>query len=97
MKNNTLFNSNYDLYFEPKNPITTPHEFIDEIIDYFSKKNQFVSILDECMEPKIKINDEEYICKLDEPFRQWKFFKTPINPIAGRFLGYKWVYIYKLS
>lgn len=38
MKNTTLFNSNYDLYFEPKNPITTPHEFIDEIIDYFSKK-----------------------------------------------------------
>ena len=39
------------------------------------------------MEPVIKIDNETYICKLGEPF------KTPINPIAGRFLGYKWIYI----
>ena len=45
------------------------------------------------MEPVIKIDNETYICKLGEPFRVWKFFKTPINPIAGRFLGYKWIYI----
>ena len=45
------------------------------------------------MEPVIKIDNETYICKLGEPFRVRKFFKTPINPIAGRFLGYKWIYI----
>lgn len=47
----------------------------------------FITIIKESMEHIIKIDNETYICKLGEPFRVWKFFKTPINPIAGRFLG----------
>lgn len=90
-----MLSYNYDLYFEPVNPITTPREFTDELIKYFSKENKFLTIIEESMEPIIEIKDCRYICKLGEPFRSCKLFKTPINPTSGIFLGYKWVYIYK--
>lgn len=86
---------NYDFYFEPENPITTPKDFTAEIAKHFAKEHQFVSILHESMEPTIKINNEIYICRLGVPLRTWKTIKVPISPFAGRFLGYKWVYIYK--
>ncbi len=89
-----LLSYDYKFYIEPTNPITTPEEFTNELITYFSQKNMLITIIKESMEPVIKIDNETYICKLGEPFRVWKFFKTPINPIAGRFLGYKWIYIY---
>lgn len=47
------------------------------------------------MEPIFELDEGRYICKLGEPFRACKAIKSPINPVAGRFLGYKWVYIYK--
>lgn len=95
MKSKNMLPYDYDFYFEPINPITNSREFTDELINYFSKKNKFLIIIKESMEPIIEIENQRYICKLGEPFRAWKLFKTPINPIAGRFLGYKWAYIYK--
>lgn len=96
-RNITFLDYKYDLYFEPENPITTPQEFSQEIIEHFSKENQFVSIVTESMEPRIQIDDEEYFCRLGRPFRTWRAIKVPINPFAGDFLGYKWVYIYKVK
>lgn len=90
-----LLDYNYDLYFEPETPITTPDEFTRELRNHFSKEHQAVVILSEGMEPKIKIGDEEYICRLGEPLRTVQTLKMPIRPFGGRFLGYKWVYIYK--
>lgn len=97
MKKINLLDSKYDLYFEPENPITTKEEFTDEVMKHFSKENKFVSMVNESMEPEITVDGETYICRLGEPFRTNKLFKTPINPIAGRFLGYKFVYLYKVK
>lgn len=95
MKVKNMLSQDYDLYFEPINPITTAREFTDELINYCSKENKDLTIIEETMQPTIEIEGNKYICKLGEPFRACKLFKTPINPTAGRFLGYKWVYIYK--
>lgn len=84
----------YKFYIEPTNPITTPEEFTNELIEYFSKKNMFITIITEGMEPVIKIDNETYVCKLGEPLRVCKFLKIPIKPISGKFLGYKWIYAY---
>lgn len=92
-----VYNCDYDLYFEPKQPITTPEEFVDEIVKHFEEENEHVSILKVGMQPRILLNNIEYECKLGEPSRVWNPIKYPINSFSGRFLGYKWVYIYKVK
>ncbi len=92
----SLLQPNYDLYFEPENPITTPLEFTSEILCFSKKENQFVTILEESMEPIIKIEGTKYICRLGEPLKQWNPFKSPIRSNSARFLGYQWVYLYKI-
>lgn len=76
-------NCDYDMYFEPHNPIKTPEEFTKEIMAYFLKENKFVTVLDESMEPRILWDGQQYICRLGEP-------------LNGKVFGNKWVYIYKL-
>lgn len=95
MKLEDMLPYNYDLYFEPVNPITTAREFTDELVKYFSEENICLTILEESMEPIIELEEQRYICNLGEPFRTCKLVKIPINPISARFLGYRWVYIYK--
>ncbi|WP_018591233.1 hypothetical protein [Terrisporobacter glycolicus] len=65
------------------------------MINYFSREGKCITIIEESMEPIFELDEGRYICKLGEPFRACKAIKCPINPVAGRFLGYKWVYIYK--
>ena len=91
-----LLSYDYAFYLEPSNPITSSEEFKNELIKSFLQQNKEIIIIEESMEPVISIDGEKYICKLGEPFRAWKLFKTPINPIAGRFLGYKWIYAYHM-
>lgn len=90
-----LLNPDYDMFIEPENPIMTKEEFTNEIMKHFHKEDRFVTMTKESMEPEIEIDGEKYICRLGEPFRTNKMFKFPVNPIAGRFLGYKFIYIYK--
>lgn len=93
----------FEMFFEPKEGINTPQEFTEEILNWAKEENQNVVILEESMEPKIKIDDTEYVCKLGTPNvatennKVWKAmgFKG-VNQSVGRFLGYKWVYIYKI-
>ena len=40
-----LLSYDYKFYIEPTNPITTPEEFTNELIKYFSKKNMFITII----------------------------------------------------
>lgn len=87
----------YDLFFEPENPINTEREFTDEIINYCEREKRELIILQEGMEPIVEIDSEKYVCKLGEAFRVWKIFKMPINANSYRNLGYKWVYLYKLE
>lgn len=96
MKGISLLQPNYDLYFEPENPITTPWEFTTEILLFSKREDLFVTILEESMEPTVEIENAKYVCRLGEPLRAWNPFKIPIRSNSARFLGYQWVYLYKI-
>lgn len=93
-----MLSYDYDLYFEPNNPITNPKEFSNELIRHFSCEKKFITIIEESMTPIIEIDDKRYVCKLGKPFsffKPLKYIKFPLNPNSLNYLGYKWVYIYK--
>lgn len=94
----------FEMFFEPESGINTPREFTDELIAWAEKENKELVILEESMEPKIDLNGKVYICKLGTPNvaaqnnALWKRlgFKGT-NQSVGKFLGYKWVYLYVFS
>lgn len=92
----------FEMYFEPEGGINTPKEFTDELLAWAKKENKDIVILEESMEPKIKLDEKQYICRLGTPNvaaqnnKLWKWLKFKgTNRSVGKFLGYKWVYLYK--
>lgn len=92
---------NFDSYFEPEGGINSPREFTDELLAWAKREGKDIVILKESMEPVIGMDGQTYICRLGTPNiaaqnnKVWKFmgFKG-VNHSVGRFLGYKWVYLY---
>lgn len=93
----------FEMFFEPESGINTPKEFTDELLAWAKKENKDITILEESMEPKIELKGIQYICRLGSPNVAaqnnllWKKlgFKG-INQSVGKYLGYKWVYLYKI-
>lgn len=102
MKNAGFVDLNFSLYFEPENGIQTPEEFTDELLLWAKNECRDLTVLEESMEPTVRIDGEQYICRLADP--QLASQKNPVWKLAckqgfthsvGSFLGYKWVYLYK--
>lgn len=96
---------NYKMFFEPKEGINSPKEFTDELLRWAEHEKKHMVIIEESMEPKIELDDgKTYICKLGDPHITtqnnpiWKAlgFKG-VNPSIGRYLGYKWVFLYEIE
>jgi hypothetical protein len=83
---------NYSFYFEPDQPITNDREFTDELVKYCKKNNKDLTIIHEGMEPIVEIDNEKYVCMLEQP----KMLNIPILPLFFvNSYGFKCVYIYK--
>ena len=94
---------NFQMFFEPENGINSPQEFSNEILSWANRKKKDIVILEESMEPKIELEQKKYICKLGDPDVAsqnnplWKALGFQgINHSVGRYLGYKWVYLYEI-
>ena len=97
MEKPTLLSLDFDLYFEPQEGINNPEDFSAEIRHW----RKDAEILEEGMEPKIRLEGRTYVCRLGQPDLTAR--KNPIakllrmqgvNTPVGAFLGYKWVYLY---
>ena len=99
MEKPSLLGLDFALYFEPEEGISTPEEFTAEL----RRWRKDVEILEEGMEPKVRLEGKTYVCRLGQPnltarknpisrFLNMKGVNTPM----GSFLGYKWVYLYEL-
>ncbi|SHJ37393.1 hypothetical protein SAMN02745163_01804 [Clostridium cavendishii DSM 21758] len=90
-----LLDPNYDLYFEPVEPIINSNDFTNELFRYANNENINLVIIEESMEPLIRIDNIKYSCKLGEPYGGMKkLYKMPILSLP---FEYKWVYIYKID
>lgn len=94
---------NFKFYFEPEEGINTPEDFTNEIFAWAKREQKELVILEESMEPKIKIDGKTYVCKLGDPGiasqknTVWKAMGFQgINHSIGKYLGYKWVYVYEI-
>lgn len=102
MKDAGFVDLNFALYFEPEAGINTPEEFAEALTAWAQRKEMRLCILEATMEPVIILDGETYVCKLADPEvasqknSLWKAFcKQGVTHSVGRFLGYKWVYLYK--
>ena len=92
----------FALYFEPEDGINNPREFTAELLRWAEKEHRDLVILEESMEPVVKLDGAEYLCRLADPQVAeqnnpiWKqLCKHGITRSVGPFLGYKWVYLYQ--
>lgn len=92
----------FDFYFEPENGINTPEEFSAELLAWAKREGRDLTILQEGMEPSIQLDGETYACRLADPGVAsqknplWKAVcKQGVTYSFGKFLGYKWVYLYR--
>lgn len=102
MKKEGFVDLNFSLYFEPESGINTPEEFTEELTAWAQREEKHLRVLEATMEPVIILDGETYVCKLADPDvasqknSLWKVFcKQGVTHSVGRFLGYKWVYLYK--
>ena len=94
---------NYAFFAEPENGINDPQEFNDELCRWASKEGRDLEILTNSMEPQVIVDGVRYVCRLGEPNAVpvenalLKKLNLPVyNRKFGRFLGYKWIYFYKV-
>ena len=90
-----LLPHNHELYIEPTNPITTPQEFTQELVKYFSQEGKSITVQQESMEPVIEVEGVTYVCRLGEPYRAFNPLKVPIRSGSLSYLGYQWIYLYR--
>ena len=101
MRRPHLIELDYDAHFEPENGINTPKEFTEEIFLWARREQKDVTVLEESMEPVIRLEDQKYVCRLGKPginrnpIAKALGFKGSSAPM-GPMLGYSWVYLYKL-
>ena len=102
MENVGLMSLDFSCYFEPDSGIQTPQEFTQEIFAWAAQTKRDVTILKEGMDPVIQMDGKNYICRLAEPSLAqqnnpiWKLAcKQGITHSVGKYLGYKWVYLYE--
>lgn len=98
------FDLNYDIFFEPDGGINTPEEFTDELLAWAKREKKEITVLAGGMEPEIILDGKRYVCRLGNPELAGqnspvrKMLKLPgIETSVGRWLGYKWVYLYGIS
>ncbi len=103
MKNAGFVDLNFSLYFEPEEGINTPEEFTSELTAWARREGKQLTILEAAMEPVITLDGETYVCRLADPKvatqknTLWKTIcKQGVTHSVGSFLGYKWVYLYKM-
>ncbi len=104
MKNAGFVALNFSSFFEPEAGINTPEEFAAELTAWAHREGKSLEILETTMSPVINLDGETYMCKLADPKvasqknSLWKTIcKQGITHSVGSFLGYKWVYLYKMQ
>lgn len=90
-----LLPPNHQMYIEPSDPITTPREFTNELVKYFSQEGKSITIQQESMEPVIEVEGVTYVCRLGEPYRAFNPLRVPIRSGSLSYLGYSWIYLYR--
>ena len=102
MKNAGFADLNFAMYFEPEAGINTPGEFTDALLLWAKNEEKDLTILEESMEPEIRLDGVTYICRLADPnlaSQNNAIFKLMnqrgFTHSVGPYLGYKWVYLYK--
>ncbi len=100
MSNEYYMDLDFEMFFEPDGGINTPEEFTEALIAWARHENKELTILEESMEPVVRLDGKQYLCKLGSPRvaaannSLWKKFGFKgINASHG-YLGYKWVYLY---
>ena len=93
----------YAMYFEPEDGIRTASEFTAELLRWAQREGRSLWIEQESMQPRIELDGVRYECRLAEPGLAAQnhgigklLGETGYNHSIGRFLGYDWVYLYKL-
>ena len=93
----------FAFYMEPEAGIRTPGEFSEELRSWAAKEHRALCVEEESMEPVVTVDGVRFKCRLAEPGlaaqknRLHKFLHIPgINHALSPFLGYDWVYFYKL-
>ena len=93
---------NFTLYFEPEDPILEPGDFLRELISWTDREQRELVILEEGMEPRVRVDGKCYVCRLADPNLQRqkhspvnRLMGTGITHSTGPYLGYKWVYLYE--
>ena len=102
MKHAGFVGLDFSLYFEPEEGINSPREFSAELFRWADREQKNLVILEESMEPVIRLDGTEYVCCLADPRvaeqnnRIWKkLCPQGITHAVGPLLGYKWVYLDK--
>ena len=90
-------------YFEPEGGIRTPQEFTAELLRWADREHRRLWILEESMEPLVEVDGVPFRCRLAEPALaaqnnplRRKLGIPGINHAISPFLGYQWVYLYKV-
>ena len=104
MKHAGFVDLDFVCYFEPESGINTPRQFTSELFRWAETEQRNLVLLEESMEPVVSLDGERYICRLADPqvaqqnHPIWKrFCRYGVTHSVGPFLGYKWVYLYKLG
>ena len=97
-----LMDLDFKMYFEPDSGIADEWDLTDELCKWANRQKRDLVILEESMDPLVEIDGKRYRCHLAEPSLAgqnnpiWKgMCWKGINHSPGRFLGYKWVYLYE--
>ena len=93
----------FTMYFEPEDGIRSPSDFTAELTRWADREGRRLWVERESMEPVVELDGVRYECRLAEPglaaqnHKLSKFLGgVGYNHSFGRFLGYDWVYLYKL-
>lgn len=91
----------FQMYIEPEKGINNSEEFAEELLKWGNREHRSLLIKEYGMKPIIYMDGKDYICRLGNPcqcIEQEKIFRFPgINQYMGKWLGYKWIYLYEIQ
>ena len=102
-KSRHFLERDYAFRVEPEAGINDPQEFNDELCRWAYREHHDLEILTNSMEPEVIADGVRYRCVLGEPESTvsallMKKLNVPmVNHKFGAFMGYKWIYFYKIE
>lgn len=86
------------MWFEPKQPILTSAEFVDELMRYAEDEKKELEFIHVGMEPIIKLDGKMYLAMLEQPHTinlpEKLYLLQPLFNMYGHTYGFKFVYLY---